>query len=83
MIRHLELPSSLTTQRAILLEKLPEWNKSQLEKTLLSLAKKGIAVLTSISPTVRTISLERPSVIPTLDENEKKLWFLLITLILQ
>lgn len=32
MARHLEVPSSLTAQQAILLEKLLGWDKSQLEK---------------------------------------------------
>ncbi len=83
MARHLELPSSLTAQQAILLEKLPGWDKSQLEKKLQSLEKKSIAVLTNISSTDRRIYLERLSAIPTLDDKEKKLWLLLRTFISQ
>ena len=83
MIRYLELPSSFTAQQAALLEKLPGWDKSQLEKKLQSLEKKGIAVLTYNSPTGRRIALERLSVSPTLDDKEKKLWLLLRAFISQ
>jgi len=83
MARHLELPSSITAQQAILLEKLPSWDKSQLEKKLQSLEKKGIAVLTNYSSTDRRIYLERLSAIPTLDDKEKKLWLLLRTFVSQ
>jgi len=83
MIRHLELPSSLTAQQAALLEKLPGWDKSQLEKKLQFLETKGIVVLTNNSSTDRRIYLERLSGIPTLDDKEKKLWLLLRTFISQ
>jgi len=81
MARHLELPSSLTIQQALLLEKLPGWEKSLLEKKLLSLEKKGIVLLTNTSSTDRRIYLERFSTIPSLDDKEKKLWLLLRTFV--
>ncbi len=83
MARHLDLPSSRTAQQAILLEKLPGWDNSQLEKKLQSLEKKGIAVLTNNGSTDRRIYLERLSTIPTLDDKEKKLWLLLRTFVSQ
>ncbi len=81
MALHLELPSSLTIQQALLLEKLLGWEKSQLEKKLQSLEKKGIVLLTNNSSTDRRIYLERLSTIPTLDDKEKKLWLLLRTFV--
>ncbi len=77
MARPLELPSSLTAQQAMLLEKLPGWNTNQLEKKLKSLEKKHIVMLTNNSSTVRKIFLERLSAIPDLDDKEKLFWLLL------
>jgi len=77
MIRHLELPSPVKTQQAILLDKLPGWNEAQLEKKLHSLESKGIVVLTNNGSVDRRIALERLSTIPALDTKEKALWLLL------
>jgi len=74
MARRLELPSSLSAQQALLLEKLPGWNASQLEKILKSLEKKRIVILTYVNPTDRKIYLERLSAIPVLNDKEKVLW---------
>ena len=83
MARHLELPSSLKAQQAILLNKLPGWDESQLEKKLHSLESKGIVVVTNHSSADRRITLERLSAIPTLDTKEKTLWLLLRTFVTQ
>jgi predicted transcriptional regulator len=79
MTRHLEIPSTLTAQQAVLLEKLPGWDKSQLEKKLKSLEAKDIVTFTNNSSIDRRIYLERLSAIPDLDGNEKQLWLLLRT----
>ena len=81
MTRPLEIPSTLTAQQAVLLEKLPGWDKSQLEKKMQSLARKGIAVLINNSSTERRIVLERLSAIPDLDDKEKQLWLRLRTFV--
>jgi len=81
MARHLELPSTLKAQQAILLEKLTGWNESQLEKKLKSLEVKGIVTFTNNSSIDRRISLERLSAIPDLDDKEKKLWLRLRTFV--
>ncbi len=81
MARHLELPTTIATQQAVLLEKLTGWNESQLEKKLKSLEAKGIVTFTNNSSIDRRIYLERLSAIPDLDDKEKKLWLLLRTFI--
>ena len=83
MAGHLELPSSLKAQQAILLNKLPGWDEPQLEKKLQSLESKQIVVLTNHGSAERRIALERISTIPTLDTKEKTLWLLLRTFISQ
>ncbi len=77
MDRHLELPSSITAQQAMMMEKLPGWNITQLEKRLKSLKKKRIVMLSNTSSTGRRIFLERLAAIPDLDEIEIELWLLL------
>jgi hypothetical protein len=81
MTRRLEIPSALTAQQAVLLEKLPGWDNSQLEKKIQSLERKGIAVLINNSSNERRIVLERLSTIPALDEKEKQLWLRLRTFV--
>ena len=79
MIHHLELPTPVKTQQAILLDKLHGWSESQLEKKLHSLESKGIVIVTNNGSADRTIVLERLSAIPALDNKEKTLWLLLRT----
>ncbi len=79
MAQHLEVPSPLSAQQTTLLEKLPGWNESQLEKKLKSLEAKGIVTFTNNSSSDRRIYLERLSSIPDLDDKEKQLWLLLRT----
>jgi hypothetical protein len=81
MTRRLEIPSTLTAQQSVLLEKLPGWDESQLEKKIQSLERKGIAVLIYNSSTERRIVLERLSAIPDLDDKEKQLWLRLRTFV--
>jgi len=81
MARRLELPSSISAQQTLLLEKLPDWDASQLEKKLKSLEKKRIVVLTYVNPNDRRIYLERLSAIPVLDDKEKVLWLRLRSLV--
>jgi|GEM_PF-3412543 len=81
MTRRLDIPSALSAQQAVLLEKLPGWDISQLEKKIQSLARKGIAVLIHNGSTERRIVLERLTAIPDLDDKEKQLWLRLRTFV--
>jgi predicted transcriptional regulator len=81
MTRRLEIPSTLTAQQAVLLERLTGWSESQLEKKLKSLEAKGIVTFINNSSIDRRIYLERLSEIPDLDDKEKQLWLRLRTFV--
>ena len=83
MIRHLDLGASIATQQNMLLEKLPGWSAELLEKKLKSLESKGITIILYKSSCDRTISLQRLSAVPTLDDKEKDLWVALRAFIAQ
>lgn len=72
MLRHLELPPTIKVQQVELLKKLPNWDKSQLEKVLNVLKEKGIVSISSNSLTKRIISLNNGVKI-VLNSQEEKL----------